>query len=184
MKILAVISSANHEGYGAKLTKTVCSIAESNGNQVEYVYLYDLNYKSCGNCRVVSNEPFWCDKNDDLVPVLTKLIDSDALVWSIPVYMYNINGTAQTFFDRFCIFLGNNHFKADRLPGKKVVLILTSEGQAERNAHLLDKLESILHRIFIMVVIGKIGAGGFKTEDMDISSDLYEQAIEIGKKLI
>lgn len=184
MKILAVISSAHHEGYGATITRTVCKEALNNGAEVDYVYLYDLNFKSCGNCKTVTTEPYWCDKHDDLVPVLRKLIETDILVWSMPIYMYNICGTAQTFFDRFCIFLMNNHLSADRLPGKKVVLILTSEARAQRYEPLMDNLAQVLTRIFHMEIAGKIIAGGFKLPNQEIPPEIIEQARQIGRSLL
>lgn len=182
MKILAVISSANHDGYGAKLTKAVCEEAVARGAEVEYVYLFDLNFKSCGNCQTVSTEPYWCSKQDDLVPVMEKLIAADAMVWSAPIYLDYICGTAKTFFDRFCIFV-NSDFTVNRISGKKVVLLINSGAQAENYQSVMDNIKSEFVDFFKMEVVGTILVGGFMKAGQPLSEELLAQAREIATKL-
>jgi multimeric flavodoxin WrbA len=183
MKILAVISSANHQGYGARLTQVLCNEAAAQGAQVEYVYLYDLNFKSCGNCETVSTEPYWCNKQDDLVPVLEKLIEADVLIWAAPIYLDYLCGTAKTFFDRFCIFV-NPDFTINRITCKKVVLILTSGAKAESYKPVLESLVSELTEFFKMEVVGTLQAGGLMQAGQPLSDDLVSQAKEIATKLV
>jgi multimeric flavodoxin WrbA len=183
MKILAVISSARRNGTGAKLTRVVCEAAEQHGAQVEYINLYDLNFKSCGNCEANETEPGFCTKQDDLVPVMKKLVAADAIVWSSPVYLDNISGTAKTFLDRFCIFVEPD-FTINRITGKKVVVILTSGAPADTYTGVMDGLCETLTGFFKMNVVGKIAAGGFMDAGQDIPVELLNQAGDIGKNLI
>ncbi len=182
MKVLALISSANHEGKGAFLTKAVCDEAIRNGSTVEYVYLYDLNFKSCGNCEMSTTEPDFCTKQDDLVPVMKKLIDADAIVFSAPIYMDYISGTAKTFLDRFCIFV-NPDFTINRISGKKMVMIITSGAPTQTYSGVMDSVCSGFTEFFKMELIGKLLAGGLMTSDSEISAETMKQAIELGKKL-
>lgn len=183
MKILAIISSSRKNGAGEKLTKAVCDEAIKHGSEVEYVHLYDLNFKSCGNCDATGADPGFCNKEDDLVPILKKLIAADALVWSAPIYMDNISGTAKTFLDRFCIFVEQD-LTVNRIPGKKVVIILTCGAPTETYTGVMDGICETLTGFFKMDVIGRIAGGGFMDINREIPVDLLTQAVETGKKLV
>jgi len=182
MKILALISSANHEGHGAKLTKAVCDEAVKHGSEVEYVYLYDLNFKSCGNCEMSKDDPDFCTKQDDLVPVMKKFIAADAIVLSAPIYMDNISGTAKTFLDRFCIFVNPDH-SVNHTPGKKLVMIITSGAPAKHNTEVLDNVCETFTGFFQMELVDKLIAGEFMSSSKEIPADIMEKTIEIGRKL-
>jgi len=183
MKILAVISSARKEGSGTKLVKAVCDEAIKYGSEVEYVYLYDLNFKSCGNCQMSETDPGFCTKKDDLVPVMKKLVEADALVWAAPVYMGNICGTSKTFLDRFCIFVEPD-FSINRIPGMKAVVIITSGAPAETYKPVMEDICGTLGGFFKMDIVGKINGGGFMEYGQKIPDELLAQAVEIGRKLV
>jgi multimeric flavodoxin WrbA len=182
MKILAVMGSARKNGNGALLTRAVCEEAIRLGAEVEYVHLYDLNFKSCGNCDTVSADPYWCDKADDLVPVMQKLIEADVLLWTAPIYMGYICGTSKTFFDRFCIFV-NPDFSINRIPGKKVALIITSGAPGGAYQKVLDSLSGMFSDFFKMEVAGSILAGGFMKPEPELTPELLAQAKELAAKL-
>ena len=183
MKILGIISSAHHDGKGAELTKTICETAKNNGAEVEYVYLYDLNFKSCGNCQMTEHDPGFCTKQDDLVPVLKKLIDADVVVWSAPIYMDYISGTAKTFLDRFCIFV-NPDMSVNRIPGKKFAYIQTSGAPTEAYTDVMDSICESLTNFFKIDVVGKLSVGNLMTFDCELPIDIISQAHEIGHKLM
>jgi multimeric flavodoxin WrbA len=183
MKILGIISSANHNGKGAELTKTVCETAKGDGAEVEYIYLYDLDFKSCGNCQISEHDPGFCTKQDGLVDVLKKLIECDVFVWSAPIYMDYVCGTAQTFLDRFCIFV-NPDFTINRIPGKKVVYIQTSGAPVEAYTDVQEKVCNNLSGFFKLDVVGKLAAGNMMAHDCELPVDLVTAAHEIGHKLM
>ncbi len=183
MKILGIISSANHNGKGAELTKTVCETAKSIGAEIEYIYLYDLDFKSCGNCQIAEHDPGFCSKQDDMVEVQKKIIDCDAIVWSAPIYMGYICGTAQTFLDRFCIFV-NPDLSVNRIPGKKVVYIQTSGAPAAVYADVQDKICENLSEFFQLDIVGKLAAGELMAHDCELPNELVTKAHEIAHKLM
>jgi multimeric flavodoxin WrbA len=131
----------------------------------------------------VSTEPYWCNKQDDLVPVLEKLIAADALIFSAPIYLDYISGTAKTFFDRFCMFV-NEDFTVNRLPGKKVIMIINSGAPGEHYRPVMDALVSEMTEFFKMEVIGTILAGGFMKAGLPLSDELKKQIAEVANKLI
>ncbi|HQO08513.1 MAG TPA: flavodoxin family protein [Clostridiales bacterium] len=183
MKILAVISSARKEGTGAKIAKAVCDEAVRNGSEVEYVYLYDLDFKSCGNCQMSDSDPGFCTKKDDLVPVMKKLVEADALVWAAPIYMDYICGTSKTFLDRFCIFVEPD-FTVNRTPGKKAVVIITSGAPADNYKAVTESVCGTLSGFFKMEIAGKISCGGQMNYGQEIPAEMMAQAKEAGKKLV
>lgn len=182
MKILAIISSARKDGAGAKITQAVCEEAAKQGAEIEYIHLYDLDFKSCGDCQMSDADPGYCTKQDDLVDVMKKLVAADAIVWSAPIYMDYICGTAKTFLDRFCIFVEPD-FTINRVPGKKIALIITSGAPSPSYAPINDAICASLTDFFKMDVVGKLNAGGFMKYGQPIPADILAQAQEIGKKL-
>jgi multimeric flavodoxin WrbA len=183
MKVLVVISSANHEGYGAKLAKAVVEQANIASADVHFEYIYDLNFKSCGNCQTISTEPYWCSRKDDLVPVLEKLIEADLLIWAAPIYMDYLSGTAKTFLDRFCIFV-NQDFTINRIIGKKVILIITSGAPAENYQPVSESIRQELTEFFKMDVLSVITAGGFMKQGMDFAPEVMVAVRETANRLI
>ena len=182
MKILAVISSPNHEGKSAALTKIVCNKAAEQGAEIEYVYLFDLNFKGCGNCEVLPDDPLWCNRQDDLVPVMKKLIEADAVVWSFPIHMDYMNGAAKTFFDRFCIFI-NPDFTVNRIQDKKFVLISTCGAPAKYYAEVVEKVAQTMKNFFKLDVVGTLLAGETMPPEKEFPAEIIARAKEIGAKL-
>jgi len=183
MKVLALISSARKKGIGAAIASAVCNEAVKNGAEVEYVYLYDLNFKSCGNCEMDAADPGFCTIQDDLVPVMKKIVAADAIVWAAPIYMDYICGTAKTLLDRFCIFVEPD-FTINRVPGKKIAMIITSGAPAEQYKGVMENVCGMFSDFFKMEVIGQLCAGGTMEYGKEIPAEVLAQAVEIGKSLI
>ncbi len=160
---------------------------EKQGHQTEYVYLYDLNFKGCGNCEYTSPEEGYCTKKDDLNPVIQKMLEADLVVFSAPIYLDYICGTAKTFLDRFCGFV-NPDFSINRLPGKKFVL-LTSQGDPNPLAykHVMDSISGLLTNFFKCEVVGTFianpGMQDVKIRLAELAVPVQELALEVAKKL-
>jgi multimeric flavodoxin WrbA len=179
MKVLALISSPNKQGSGAILTKELCCALPEGKFDIDYVYLYDLNFKSCGDCDSPSDIEGFCTRRDDLVPVMQKLVEADLVVWSAPIYLDYISGTAKTFFDRFCIFV-NEDFSINRIPGKKFVLIFTcGTTKTESYRFVVDSISEQLTDFFKCEVVGTVLA----SSQMQFPSKTVEEDICQAKKI-
>lgn len=104
MKALFIDAGPRKNWNTAQMMEKAAEGAKSAGADVEIVRLYDLNYKGCQSCfacKLKSREQKGlCAINDDLKPILEKLLDADVLVMGSPVYYGNTTGELLSFLER------------------------------------------------------------------------------------
>ena len=88
----------------AQLLKEAQRGAESVGDVVEYIDLYDLNYNGCRSCLACKRkgiaEPCKCYWRDELTPVLEKVWQADRLITGTPIYYSEPTGGFRSFLER------------------------------------------------------------------------------------
>ena len=77
-------------------------IKQQNANiNIEEMSLYNKNMHPCLGCFSCWNKtPGKCVLNDDMKEILPKLLSADIIIWSFPLYYYNVPGPLKTFMDR------------------------------------------------------------------------------------
>lgn len=104
MKILAVNGSPRKKWNTATLLEKSLEGATSKGADTELIHLYDLNFKgciSCFACKLKDGKSYGkCAVRDDLMPVLDKIKNIDALIIGSPIYYGNITGEMRSFIER------------------------------------------------------------------------------------
>jgi multimeric flavodoxin WrbA len=96
MKITGVISSPSKNGNTAVLVREVLKQAEEKGAEVEEIFLVDYNIDFCKGC-------FTCMKlgkciiKDDFEMLKEKLLKSDGIILSSPVYGMTMNARMKNF---------------------------------------------------------------------------------------
>ncbi|MCQ2054038.1 MAG: flavodoxin family protein [Fibrobacter sp.] len=103
-KILVMVASPKCERSGTLIpTKAFVEGLEQNGNyETEYVYIDRLNVTPCRGCLSCWGRPDGsCFMKDDDVPMIRqKLIDSDIVIWSFPLFLFSIPGQMKVLMDR------------------------------------------------------------------------------------
>lgn len=148
MKILAIQTSPNHDGLTAETARRVMKGAEKAGHKTELINLNDNIIKKCkacergwGQCRRVGT----CILEDDFAVIIDKILEADALVFSTPVYWWDISESAKTFLDRMRrieTFYGFNRYN-----DKPYIGIACAGGSGNGAARALYLLEEYLKRI-------------------------------------
>jgi multimeric flavodoxin WrbA len=148
MKILAIQTSPNHDGLTAETAKRVMKGAEKAGHKTELINLNDDIIKKCkacdggwGQCRRVGT----CILEDDFAAIIDKILEADALVFSTPVYWWDISESAKTFLDRMRRIETYYGFK--RYNDKLYIGIACAGGSGNGAARALYLLEEYLKRI-------------------------------------
>jgi multimeric flavodoxin WrbA len=104
MKTIIVNGSPRKNWNTAQLLKEAQKGAESVGNEVEYIDLYDLSYNGCRSCLACKRkgiaEPCKCYWKDDLTPVLEKIWNADRLITGAPIYYSEPSGGFRSFLER------------------------------------------------------------------------------------
>lgn len=104
MNIIVINASPRKRGNTAKLCKNVVKGAESENASVEYINLYDYDFKGCMSCfachlKKNSENPL-CFWRDDLKEILKKCLKADGIVIGTPIYYGSITSYAQAFLER------------------------------------------------------------------------------------
>ncbi|MBN2047796.1 MAG: flavodoxin family protein [Anaerolineaceae bacterium] len=135
MKFLLVLGSPRKRGNTAKLLRMVEEALEARGVETEFVFLDALEMHGCRACEACRNQDgVICKIDDDLLPVLEKLVQADGLVLASPVYMWSMTAQAKMFLDRTYGIL-------DQLRGKRVLLVGTAGGDENDGLDLM--IESV-----------------------------------------
>ncbi len=106
MKKIVIINASPRKNFNtAQLLKKAEEGAQAAGAEVEYINLYDYNFKGCMSCfackRKDSTTNGLCEIKDELQPILEKCINADALIFGTPVYFSYPTGMFRSFFERF-----------------------------------------------------------------------------------
>ncbi|MBO6281300.1 MAG: flavodoxin family protein [Alphaproteobacteria bacterium] len=104
-KVIIINGSPRKNFNTAKLLKEAARGAQDAGAEVEYVNLYDINYKGCISCLICKRKGIeqkgLCFYKDDLRPLLEKCLNADAVIIGSPVYHSYPTGMMRSFLERF-----------------------------------------------------------------------------------
>jgi multimeric flavodoxin WrbA len=176
MKILSINASPNKLGSTSLLLKTTEEELILSGHLVKRFDLYDYNFKGCLGCSAcLKPETNYCSQQDDLIPILKILDESDVLIFGSPIYIGHITGEGKSFIDRLYTFLGNKA-RSSTLK-KKIFSFLITQG-AE-----LKYFESVRSYIndWFYDYFGMINGGSLTVGELGTAEDLQKRPEEIEK---
>ena len=90
MKTIVINASPRKDWNTAEIMKSAEQGAKSVGAETEYIDLYDLTFtgcRSCLACKINGAERCKCYWNDDLSPVIDKILSADTLLIGSPIYL-------------------------------------------------------------------------------------------------
>ena len=103
-KILVMVASPKRERSGTLIpTKAFVEGLEQNGDyETEYIFIDKMNIKPCRGCLSCwGREDGSCFMKDDDVPMIReKLINSDIVIWSFPLFLFGVPGQMKVLMDR------------------------------------------------------------------------------------
>ena len=176
MKIIGVVASPRGaKGNTARLLRIVLEGAESQGAEVEIVYLQGRTVLPCKGCNTCHHKGR-CPQKDDFESIREKILASDGLVLSSPNYIFSVSAQMKAFIDRCC---GVIHCMA--FEGKYGASVVTSGGGDEEP--IADYLNHFLINTGTRPV-GSVWATMGAIPGEDIPLDIKNQALELGKKLV
>lgn len=124
MKIVVVYGSARKNGSSSKMVNRILKkIQTKNDNVIKYK-LTKMNIKACIGCFSCRKNKNCIIKNDDMVPLFKDIVESDLVIFSSPLYCYDVSGSFKMMFDRLYPMLGGEKgFYKHRYPNKKCVMV-------------------------------------------------------------
>ncbi len=104
--VVGVNGSPRKYGASFKLLRIALHFSEKAGAETETIHLYDYDIKPCFGC--VSDGlkycRFPCIVQDDFNTIAEKLLRADAVIFSTPIYWYQVSGVMKNFIDRLTSF--------------------------------------------------------------------------------
>lgn len=104
MKVLAFNGSPRKNGNTATILNNALEGASSQGAEIEFIHLYDINYKgciSCFACKRIGGKCYGkCAVNDDLMPILKKAKEADVIILGSSIYLGIVTGEMRSFIER------------------------------------------------------------------------------------
>ncbi len=177
-KVLVVSSSPRRNGNSDSLADEFIRGAEDVGCVVEKIFLADYNINYCTGCGVCFSCKR-CFQHDDMLFLLDKLVEADAIVLAAPVYFYNMPAQLKTFIDRCCP-------RYMEIKNKEFYYILT---QGEMKEHLMDRAVAALRGFSVHCLDGTVEKGilralGVYTIGEVQKTKYFKQAYQMGQSCI
>lgn len=123
MNILGINGSGRPFGNNYNLINICLESFNQNNDTTEIVQLSDLQIENCKSCYSCKKNNSQCIINDDMTILSKKILESDLLIISTPIYMWQITGLTKSFMERLYPLY---HFdKPSELKGKKLILFFT-----------------------------------------------------------
>ena len=155
MKNVLIISTSFRKGGNSEsLAEEFARGAQESGNKVEKVYLRDKNIGFCKGCLACVNTNR-CVIKDDAAEIVEKMLAADVIVFSTPIYYYEMSGQMKTLLDR-----GNPMYSADY--AFRDIYLLTSAAEDEENVpkRAVSGLEGWIECFPKARLAGTVFAGG------------------------
>ena len=99
-KVLVLSGSPRIKGNSDILCDEFVKGAKESNNEVVKIRIAEKNIHPCLSCYYCSSHNGKCIQNDDMKDILDKILDSDVIVLSTPVYFYSICSQLKTVIDR------------------------------------------------------------------------------------
>lgn len=167
MKILAIMGSPRKMGNTYQLTKKFEeSMKQYGAAEFDYIFLKDMDLKTCLGCQTCFDKgEELCPLKDDGAVIEEKMHKADAVIFTSPIYVFNVSGLMKNFMDRLGYVCHRPRFF-------KSAMILTTSGLGIGSGEALKPFKLALQ------------VWGFKVIDsFDIVTNGDPKASTPGKKI-
>jgi multimeric flavodoxin WrbA len=181
MNHILVLEGSPRKGNTSVVTDWVLA-GMGRGNKVTRVKLCELNIQPCQECFTCNDtkDGAGCAQDDDMVELYDKMIDADFVLWTSPIFCWNVTAQTKMALDRcFALLTGE-----DLLKGSKWALVLTAGGDAFDGADLAVAMFSRLSRFGGIKYLGQhVVAPCPDGAKLKKNAVLMKQAKEFGREL-
>ena len=187
MKITILQGSARKKGNTAKVLSWVEEELIGMGHDVDSVYLHSKNLKGCmgcGKCKEKS-EPTGCIQKDDVPSVLEKMIQSQLVIFTSPLYFWGFSAQIKAVIDRtYCLYTNANQPNhASLIDGQRQELIATGAGGYDDNAEGMVDAFGRMQKYHKAVNAGTLFIDSCTTPAA-LGESVKQQAIEFARKIV
>ncbi|MFA5272487.1 MAG: flavodoxin family protein [Candidatus Omnitrophota bacterium] len=184
-KILILSGSPKKDGNTAALIEWFKQGALLKGACIEVVSTASLKCKSngCTSCRMCQkNKEYECVIDDEVKPVLKKMLKADVIVMATPLYFFGPSAQLKIVFDRmFSLYKWDNDKGTMQTPLKGKTFVLMASAFENIGLDALEKPFALTAEYtgmkFESLLIPNAGVSG----TIQTNSDARQKALTLGK---
>ncbi len=189
MKVLGIFGSPRRGGNTDHLLEEALKGAQSQGAEVERIYLTDLSITPCRECHGC-DQTGCCVIEDEMQKVYPKLLEADIIILSSPIFFYGVTAWAKALIDRSQALWARKYLLKDPSlgkGGKKRKGFLISVG-ATKGQKVFEG--AILTAKYFFDVLNAEYSGELVFRGIEAKGEIrnhpeaLEKAFEVGKRLV
>ena len=188
MKVLGLFGSPRRGGNTELLLEEALKGAQSEGAEVERIYLIDYTITPCKECHGCEQTGH-CVILDDMQKIYPKLLEADIIILASPIFFYGVTAWAKAMIDRSQAFWARKYLLKDPSlsEGKKRRGFFISVG-ATKGQKIFEG--AILTVKYFFDVLDAEYVGELLFRGVDGKGDIIKlqgalhQAFEAGRKLV
>jgi multimeric flavodoxin WrbA len=181
-KILAVVGSPRRNGNTHILVSKIAEGAKACGADVDELFLGDFTISECDGCHACWKTEE-CIKNDDMLAIYPRIIQSDVIIFGTPVYWYGPTALIKGFIDRFVYF--NCPKNREKIKGKSAVIAIPFEEENQDTVKpVVEFFQKCLDYLQMNLIGQVIAPGVSKRGEIHQKEKIMEQAYDLGKILV
>lgn len=178
LKITVITGSPRKKGNSFAMTEAFVKAAEQRGHTIQRFDAAFLKIGGCHACMTCYKTGKACSFDDDFNFIAPAILESDVVVFSMPVYWYSIPAQIKGVIDRlFSLVVGGKD-----IAGKKCALITCCE---EEDPTVMDGVRIPLERSAALLkwdMIGEVLIPGVLNEGEIEKTDGCRQAAALAEK--
>ncbi|MFA7032983.1 MAG: flavodoxin family protein [Bacilli bacterium] len=179
MKRIIIISSSLRAGSNSEiLARSFEKGATDSGNTVQYISLKNKHIEFCKGC-LACQKNHRCVIKDDVEEIINEVKKSDVVVFSTPIYYYEMSGLLKTLLDRMNPIYGSDY------RFREVYVIATA---ADEDNHAFDRAYNGISgwvECFEDVELKGIIRGGGISEPLEANKhqDKIKESYDLGRSI-
>ena len=176
--ILVISTSLRPRSNSDILTERLMAGARDAGHQVEEISLKGKELKYCIGC-LACQKTQRCVQKDDALWIADKMKDADTLVFSTPIYYYEMSGQMKTLLDRM-----NPLYSSDYRFRRVYMLSVAAEDETYTPEKAVSGLEGWVDCFEKAKLCGSLVVGGLNGPgEASANAEALEKAYQFGKNL-
>ena len=185
MKITILQGSARKKGNTARVLAWVEKELTDLGHDVDSIYLHSKNLKGCLGCAKCKekSDSIGCVQKDDVPEVLEKMINSQLVIFSSPLYFWGFSAQIKTIIDRTYGLYTTEPEHTSLVDGQRQALIATGAGAYEDNAEGMIAAFGRMQKYHKAINAGELFIGSCTTPDA-LDDSVRQKAIEFARKIV
>lgn len=177
MKVLALMGSPRKQGNTNILVDEFLKGSQKKGNQVDKLFLYDLEINPCVDCRTCKKGEFVCKVKDDMQKIYPLIDAADLIVFATPLYWWGPSAPMKLVMDRIRPYVANKKIK-----GKKAVVIVPSGEEPQASRFLMGMFRESFSYLG-MQLVGEVLVKAYEKGEVLQNKAALKQAYDLGAAL-